>query len=97
MSVTCAAAFHPKVWTCATAPRKTMFPELSLLTGLPVPAPPFAQRATTIPDANPLAKFCVNDAQRAAVGPASGDVIARLRAGVTCRDVLQIDRAGTAA
>lgn len=68
-----------------------------LFAGLPVPAPPFAQRKPTISDANPLAKFCVNDAQRAAVGPASGDVIARLRAGVTCRDVLQIDRAGTAA
>ena len=48
------------------------------LAGLPVPAPPFAQRAATIPDANPLAKFCVNDAQRAAVGPVPGDDIGGL-------------------
>lgn len=52
--------------------------ELLARAGLPVPAPPFAQRAATISDANPLAKFCVNDAQRPAVAAASGDVIARL-------------------
>lgn len=78
MSVTCAAAFHPKAWTCATAPRKTMFPELSLLTGLPVPAPPFAQRAATIPDANPLAKFCVIDLERAGRWPGLGHDISGL-------------------
>lgn len=32
-------------------------PELLARAGLPVPAPPFAQRAATIPDANPLAKL----------------------------------------
>lgn len=78
MLTACAAAFHPKVWTCATAPRKTVFSEFAGSAGLPVPAPPFAQRAATIPDANPLAKFCVNAAQRAAVGPASGDDISGL-------------------
>lgn len=60
MSVTCVAAFHPKVWTYATTPRKTMFSELDLLTGLPVPAPPFAQRIIMLPDRSPRAKFCVN-------------------------------------
>ncbi|GHD03861.1 hypothetical protein GCM10019060_40300 [Novosphingobium pokkalii] len=54
---TCAAAFNPKVWTCATAPRKTAFSELFAFAGLPVPAPPFAQRDPMISDANPRAKF----------------------------------------
>jgi hypothetical protein len=57
MQVTCAAAFHPKVWTYATAPRKTVFSEFVSLAGLPVPAPPFAQRSSTIADGNPRAKF----------------------------------------
>ncbi len=57
MHTSCAAAFNPKVWTCATAPRKTVFSEFASCAGLPVPAPPFAQRGSTIPDANPRAKF----------------------------------------
>ena len=57
MHTSCAAAFNPKVWTCATAPRKTVFSEFASCAGLPVPAPPFAQRGATIPDANPRAKF----------------------------------------
>ncbi len=57
MLTACAAAFNPRVWTCATAPRKTVFSELAWSAGLPVPAPPFAQRGATIPDANPRAKF----------------------------------------
>ena len=56
MPETCAAAFHPKVWTYATAPRKTVSSELASLAGLPVPALPFAQRPCTLPDANLYAK-----------------------------------------
>lgn len=56
MSVTCVAVFNPKVWTCTTTPRKTVFSELGLLTGLPVPALPFAQRLGRITDGNPYAK-----------------------------------------
>ena len=28
MQITCAAAFNPKAWTCASAPRKLSFPSL---------------------------------------------------------------------
>lgn len=45
MPVTCAAAFNPKVWTCAAAPRGD---PSHLLAGLPVPAPPCAQRGANL-------------------------------------------------
>jgi hypothetical protein len=54
-----------------------MFSELDLLTGLPVPAPPFAQRAATIPDANPLAKLLVKKEVAWTAGSAAGDVAGR--------------------
>jgi len=52
MPETCAAVFNPKVWTCTTTPRKTVFSELISLAGLPVPALPFAQRLGRITDGN---------------------------------------------
>jgi hypothetical protein len=50
MPETCVAVFNPKVWTCTTTPRKTVFSEHISLAGLPVPALPFAQRLGRITD-----------------------------------------------
>lgn len=37
MLTACAAAFNPKVWTYATAPRKTVFSEFALVSGITSP------------------------------------------------------------
>ena len=60
MPETCAAAFSPRAWTYAAAPRKTEFSESASLAGLPVPAPPFAQRGNWIAEASPRAKDKAN-------------------------------------
>lgn len=56
MPTTCAAAFSPRAWTYASAPRKTEFSEFASLAGLPVPALPFAQRLNRIAEGSPPAK-----------------------------------------
>lgn len=57
--MTCAAVFHPKVWTCTAASRKTEFPEFPWpFAGLAVPAPPFSQRPRLLAPNHRGSKVC---------------------------------------
>lgn len=57
MPTTCAAAFNPKVWTYAAAPRKTEVSEPHRWRGSHAPALPFAQRAPRLPPPRREAKI----------------------------------------